>query len=103
MRARLSFDKTAEEPMTIVKNIRAVEFTFGGHPARNGDIKQMFTELIRERLKPFVFLDHFDVQTNEEWGFPYHPHSGVATFTYTQTADLRHLDTRWPPGRSRTR
>lgn len=77
----------------MTEKIRAVEFTYAGHPARGGDINQMFTEDIRNRLKPFVFLDHFYTDADRPWGFPYHPHSGVATFTYTQTADLRHIDT----------
>lgn len=79
--------------MTLEKDVRAIEFTYGGHPVRGGEINQMFTGEIRARLNPFVFLDHFNVQTDKPWGFPYHPHSGVATFTYTQTADLEHLDT----------
>lgn len=77
----------------MAKRNRTIEFIYAGNPARNGDINQLFTGELRERLKPFVFLDHFNVQTTEPWGFPYHPHSGVATFTYTQTADLEHLDT----------
>ncbi|MDC3379138.1 pirin family protein [Planctomycetota bacterium] len=48
---------------------------------------------LQERLKPFVYLDHFHVAATERWGFPYHPHSGVATFTYAQTAALEHEDT----------
>ncbi|MBL4688743.1 MAG: pirin family protein [Nannocystaceae bacterium] len=75
------------------KGIRAIESVHAGRPLRGGDINQMFDGDLRERLKPFVFLDHFDVETDKEWGFHYHPHSGVATFTYTQTADLKHVDT----------
>ncbi len=75
------------------ENIRSVEFSYSGHSARGGEINQLFTAKLRERLKPFVFLDHFDVKSEKPWGFPYHPHSGVATFTYTQTADLKHVDT----------
>ena len=60
----------------------------------NGAIRAMIsTQKLRDRLKPFVFLDHFDVRSRRPWGFPFHPHSGVATFTYPYTADLDHKDT----------
>ena len=71
---------------------RTIDFTFpgsGGSPIR----AMVPTAELRERLKPFVFLDHFDVATSERWGFPYHPHSGVATFSYPQASDLHHQDT----------
>jgi len=71
---------------------RAIESVLSGRG--HGDINAVIaTEALRRRLAPFVFLDHFDVETSEEWGFPYHPHSGVATFTYPRTSDLRHEDT----------
>ena len=59
---------------------RSVDFTFQG--AENGPIRGLLPDSeLRERLKPFVFLDHFDVATDGRWGFDFHPHSGVATFT----------------------
>lgn len=57
------------------------------------------TNALRERLNPFVFLDHFDVATKSKWGFDWHPHSGVATFTYVLASDLEHADTSGAGGR----
>jgi redox-sensitive bicupin YhaK (pirin superfamily) len=37
---------------------------------------------IGQLIKPFVFLDWFDLKpSNKMLGFGYHPHSGIATFT----------------------
>ncbi|MBL4850621.1 MAG: pirin family protein [Planctomycetes bacterium] len=72
--------------------IRPIEIVRPGHGS--GPFNHVISdEAIQDRLKPFVYLDHFDAETSGRWGFPYHPHSGVATFTYTQTADLEHEDT----------
>lgn len=72
---------------------RGIDFTFPG--TGDGPIRAMMpTPELRERLKPFVFLDDVVVtEHSEPWGFPYHPHSGVATFTFLQVGDLDHEDT----------
>lgn len=36
---------------------------------------------VGELIKPFVFLDHIDVDTKSAPRFGYHPHSGIATLT----------------------
>ncbi len=71
---------------------RSVEFT---HSADNGGPIHgvIGTNELRRRLNPFVFLDHFDVTTDSKWGFDWHPHSGVGTFTYVLASDLDHADT----------
>jgi redox-sensitive bicupin YhaK (pirin superfamily) len=44
-------------------------------------------------LKPFVFLDLFDVDLHDHRaGFPVHPHSGLATITVLTDGDLRFDD-----------
>lgn len=35
-----------------------------------------------EHLKPFVFLDHFEMLSGAPVSFGWHPHSGIATVTY---------------------
>lgn len=40
-----------------------------------------------ERMKPFVFLDFFEVDPASFPGFGYHPHSGIATVTFTLSGD----------------
>lgn len=77
---------------------RSVEFTHSAYTG--GPIHGVIgTNELRQRLNPFVFLDHFDVATANRWGFDWHPHSGVATFTYVRAADLDHADTSGASGR----
>src|SRR6202521_681782 len=44
-------------------------------------------------LKPFVFLDFFDMDTASFPGIGLHPHSGIATVTYLFEGSVRYEDT----------
>jgi redox-sensitive bicupin YhaK (pirin superfamily) len=44
-------------------------------------------------LKPFVFLDLFDMEGASFSGFGLHPHSGIATVTHIQQGSVRYEDT----------
>ncbi|MFZ6781258.1 pirin family protein [Undibacterium sp. Ji83W] len=46
-----------------------------------------------EALKPFVFLDLFVIGGARTEGFSIHPHSGIATLTYTLSGDSIYEDT----------
>ena len=46
-----------------------------------------------EILKPFVFLDLFDVDSKSLSGFGLHPHSGIATVTHLFEGNVRYEDT----------
>jgi redox-sensitive bicupin YhaK (pirin superfamily) len=46
-----------------------------------------------ELIKPFVFLDHFDLQPAERAKFGIHPHSGIATFTLLLSGSVAYEDT----------
>lgn len=48
---------------------------------------------IGEIIKPFVFLDHFDLGPSTETGMGLHPHSGIATLTYLFEGNVRYEDT----------
>jgi redox-sensitive bicupin YhaK (pirin superfamily) len=45
------------------------------------------------RLKPFVFLDFFSANIAPGFGFPMHPHSGIATLTWQPGCDVEYRDT----------
>lgn len=45
-----------------------------------------------ELIKPFVFLDDFDVSPSALRGNGMHPHSGIATITVTVAGKLRYVD-----------
>jgi redox-sensitive bicupin YhaK (pirin superfamily) len=46
-----------------------------------------------ERLKPFIFLDFFSAYIEPGFGFPMHPHSGIATLTWQPGCDVKYEDT----------
>jgi redox-sensitive bicupin YhaK (pirin superfamily) len=46
-----------------------------------------------EVLKPFVFLDLFDMEAASFSGFGLHPHSGIATVTHLFEGSVRYEDT----------
>jgi len=45
------------------------------------------------RLKPFVFLDLFDLEVSSFPNVGWHPHSGIATLTYLWQGSVRYEDT----------
>lgn len=46
-----------------------------------------------EKLKPFIFLDFFNAEIQPGFGFPMHPHSGIATLTWQPGCDVSYQDT----------
>ena len=46
-----------------------------------------------ELIKPFVFLDHFDLQPTRRAQLGIHPHSGIATFTLLLSGSIEYEDT----------
>lgn len=58
-----------------------------------GDIVRLMSPSdLGERLKPFVFLDLFDIKGRTIGGMPVHPHSGIATVTVLAEGDLCYDD-----------
>ena len=49
-------------------------------------------------LKPFVFLDLFDIHRASFGGIGLHPHSGIATLTYVAEGSVRYEDTNGATG-----
>lgn len=48
---------------------------------------------IGDRIKPFVFLDHFDLTSSGQPSISMHPHSGIATLTLILSGKLDYRDT----------
>jgi redox-sensitive bicupin YhaK (pirin superfamily) len=46
-----------------------------------------------EQLKPFIFLDYLQADIQPGFGFPMHPHSGIATLTWQPGCDVQYQDT----------
>jgi redox-sensitive bicupin YhaK (pirin superfamily) len=73
-------------------NLRSIQQKTKGQ--RRGFITNLFSPGdIGNDLKPFVLLDHVKLDMNESFGFPFHPHSGIATVTYELDVDVAYTDT----------
>jgi len=60
----------------------------------HGPVTRLFSPGdIGERIKPFVFLDHFDFKPTGSALFPMHPHSGIATLTLLLSGAMQYEDT----------
>lgn len=62
--------------------------------AQHGFIRRMVSPGdLGASLKPFVFLDYIHGHVPAGAGFGWHPHSGLATLTYSLNADVSYEDT----------
>ena len=61
---------------------------------RHGPITRVIDPAgLGEQLKPFIFLDFFSAPVTKGFGFPMHPHSGIATLTWQPDCNIRYEDT----------
>lgn len=80
----------ASIPTSTRRYRQIVHITRGrGH---GGIVRLMSPSDLGERLKPFVFLDLFEIDGETMGGMPVHPHSGIATVTVLAEGDLRFDD-----------
>src|ERR1700720_4695915 len=79
-----SSTQTATQRRKIVRRTRGNRHGPVTRLMSPGDLGQM--------LKPFVFLDLFDMDTASFPGFGLHPHSGIATVTYLFEGSVRYED-----------
>ena len=56
------------------------------------------SDTIAERIKPFVFFDYFDAEVTPHFQIGMHPHSGIATVTFTIMGDSSYTDTEGKKG-----
>src|SRR5713101_2521248 len=83
--ARQSPTAIATRPRKIVRRTRG---------NRHGPITRLMSPGdLGQLLKPFVFLDLFDMDTASFPGIGLHPHSGIATVTYLFEGSVRYEDT----------
>jgi redox-sensitive bicupin YhaK (pirin superfamily) len=75
----------ATRPRKIVRRTRGNRHGPVTRLMSPGDLGQL--------LKPFVFLDLFDMDTASFPGIGLHPHSGIATVTYLFEGSVRYEDT----------
>jgi redox-sensitive bicupin YhaK (pirin superfamily) len=77
---------------TVGAGARRIALTTSGR--RHGPIARLVSPSdIGERIKPFVFLDHFEVAPRPEPFMGIHPHSGIATLTVVLGGGVVYEDT----------
>jgi redox-sensitive bicupin YhaK (pirin superfamily) len=73
-------------------NTRRVALLTEGH--RHGSITRLVSPSdIGELIKPFVFLDHAEIDPANQPGIGMHPHSGIATVTVPLSGTIAYEDT----------
>ena len=76
----MSLSSTAVLSKPVSAPARRIVHRTRGH--QQGPIVRLVSPSdLGELIKPFVFLDHIDVETQDNIGFGFHPHSGIATLT----------------------
>lgn len=81
-----------------VDSIRKISHRSSGH-GQGGITRLMSPSGIGEMIKPFVFLDRFDIEpirekdVNRFIAQTYHPHSGLMTVTTMLSGEVRYEDT----------
>jgi redox-sensitive bicupin YhaK (pirin superfamily) len=73
---------------------RVIETAVGHAHGPNGLIKRIVSPSdLGQIIKPFVFLDHVYGIPGDKFSFGFHPHSGIATFTYAVNFSANYVDT----------
>jgi redox-sensitive bicupin YhaK (pirin superfamily) len=83
--AVLSSESQAAQPRGIVHTTKG---------RRSGSIVRLVSPSdVGELIKPFVFLDDFELEPSSNPVFGMHPHSGIATLTFLRAGRLAFKDT----------
>jgi redox-sensitive bicupin YhaK (pirin superfamily) len=86
------FDMENAPERAVSADARRIALTTNGR--RHGPITRLVSPSdIGELIKPFVFLDHFEIAPRPEPLFGIHPHSGIATLTIVLRGGLAYEDT----------
>ena len=83
--------QTLERPLELPLAPRRVVLRTRGR-ARGGVTRLVSPSDVGELIKPFVFLDAFDIDPKHGPKFGWHPHSGIATLTYLIAGDASYED-----------
>ncbi|MEO6853965.1 MAG: pirin family protein [Rhodoferax sp.] len=79
-------------PVETIAATRAIVYRTRGQ--QHGPITRLMSPSdLGEHLKPFVFLDLFDADASAFQGFGLHPHSGIATLSWSLQGDMGFEDT----------
>src|ERR1700704_443432 len=91
-RPSVRFDIENGPEAAVRADVRRIVFSTSGR--RHGPVTRLVSPSdTGELIKPFVFLDHFEVVPRPEPLFGIHPHSGIATLTVVLHGGLTYEDT----------
>ena len=91
-RPALRFDIENAPEAVVGASTRRIALSTSGR--RHGPVTRLVSPSdIGELIKPFVFLDHFEVVPRPQPLFGIHPHSGIATLTVVLRGGLSYEDT----------
>jgi redox-sensitive bicupin YhaK (pirin superfamily) len=91
-RPALRFDIENAAEAVVSTDARQIVLATSGR--RHGPVTRLVSPSdIGELIKPFVFLDHFEVVPRAQPLFGIHPHSGIATLTVVLRGGLSYEDT----------
>jgi len=89
---RLTLATEAGRPLAVATAPRVVAFRTSGES--HGPITRLVSPSeVGELIKPFVFLDHGEVDPARQPFVGIHPHSGIATLTVVLTGAIHYEDT----------
>jgi len=101
-RPTVRFDIENAPEAIVGADSRRIVLSTSGH--RHGPVTRLVSPSdIGELIKPFVFLDHFEVVPRPQPLFGIHPHSGIATLTGVPRRGLAYEDTTGKSGSVATR
>jgi redox-sensitive bicupin YhaK (pirin superfamily) len=84
---------------TIESAARRIVRRSAGHHSDGGITRLMSPGDLGQLVKPFVFLDYFDLSSSRGPGIPMHPHSGIATHTTLLEGSVNYEDSTGKAGR----
>ena len=84
-------DTTSSLPARTTRSARRIVHRTSGHP-HGGITRLMSPGDLGERVKPFVFLDHFELDIVDFPELPMHPHAGISTHTTLMQGGLYYED-----------
>jgi redox-sensitive bicupin YhaK (pirin superfamily) len=86
------FAVATSHQQAVTAGARRIAFRASG--AQHGPITRLVSPSdVGERIKPFVFLDHGEIEPTGEPLFGIHPHSGIATLTVVLSGGINYEDT----------
>jgi redox-sensitive bicupin YhaK (pirin superfamily) len=86
------FPVAASQEQAVTAGPRRIAFRGSG--SQHGPITRLVSPSdVGELIKPFVFLDHGEIEPTGEPLFGIHPHSGIATLTVVLSGGINYEDT----------